>query len=65
MKTLPPEDQQVAQSYYVDDGRAKIDRRQEMAEKLGITVNALRIRLCRIRATLKDCIVGCLKQAAQ
>lgn len=65
MKKLPPEDQQIVQLYYQDDGKEKIDRRQEMAKKLGITGNALRIRLCRIRAILKDCITDCLKETAQ
>jgi DNA-directed RNA polymerase specialized sigma24 family protein len=62
MKELSTDDRQLVLSYYADDGRAKIERRQELAEKLRVSDNALRIRLCRIRATLKDCINECLKQ---
>jgi DNA-directed RNA polymerase specialized sigma24 family protein len=64
MKELPPEDQRVALSYYTDDGRAKIERRQKLAEELGGS-NALRIRMHRIRTTLHACISECLEQAAQ
>jgi DNA-directed RNA polymerase specialized sigma24 family protein len=65
MKELPPEDRRLALGYYADDGKSKKAWRQEMAEILGITVNALRIRLCRIRAVLKDCISKCLKKQGQ
>ena len=65
MKKLPPEDQQVAQGYYADDGKTHKDRRQALAEELGVSLNALRIRLCRIRATLKGCISECLQQPAR
>jgi DNA-directed RNA polymerase specialized sigma24 family protein len=65
MKELPADDQRLALLYHTDDGRAKIDRRRELAEQLGITLNALRIRLCRIHVTLKDCISKCLKKKGQ
>ena len=65
MKKLPPEDQKVAQVYYTDDGKMHKNRRQELAEELGISLNALLIRLCRIRATLKDCISNCLRKPVQ
>jgi DNA-directed RNA polymerase specialized sigma24 family protein len=46
--------------YYRGDQRAKIENRRAMAIKLGITVNALSIRACRIREKLEDCIYKCL-----
>jgi len=65
MKELPPEDQRVAREYYAADGRAKIERRQKLAEEMGIKLNALRIRMYRIRAMLHPCINECLKEEAQ
>jgi len=62
LKQLPPEDAELLLEYYADDGRAKIERRRELAERLGISENALRIRLHRLRATLKACMDDCLKE---
>ena len=60
---LPPEDARLVLAYYADDGRTKIERRRQLAAELGITENALRIRMTRLRATLKPCIVACLNEA--
>jgi RNA polymerase sigma factor (sigma-70 family) len=46
--------------YYSEKEAAKIERHKEMAERLGIAVNALRIRMCRLRASLKECMRECL-----
>jgi hypothetical protein len=35
-----------------------------MARRLGITINALRIMMCRLRAGLKKCMRECLKAGA-
>jgi RNA polymerase sigma factor (sigma-70 family) len=48
--------------YYQDDRRAKIDHRKEMAARLGIAQNALRIRVHRIKATLEKCVLACLAE---
>lgn len=50
--------------YYKDEKRAKIDHRKEMAERLGIGPNALRIRMHRIRASLQTCVANCLDQTS-
>jgi DNA-directed RNA polymerase specialized sigma24 family protein len=64
MEKLPAEDRRVARLYYEGDGRAKIEQRQKLAEESGGS-NALRIRMHRIRAVLKDCISECLKGKEQ
>jgi DNA-directed RNA polymerase specialized sigma24 family protein len=51
--------------YYRDMGRQKIDRRRRLAEGLGITMNALGIRACRIRDSLMACVQGCRQQPRQ
>jgi DNA-directed RNA polymerase specialized sigma24 family protein len=59
---LPAEDRELIQKYYCQTGREKIDNRKEMAKKLGIGLNALRIRAHRIRIVLRRCIEHCLSQ---
>jgi len=44
--------------YYGSDGQEKIQNRRKLAAELGIPLNALRIRACRIRGALERCIEG-------
>ena len=50
-------------NYYYGEERVKIDNRRALAAKLGISVNALSIRACRIRNKLETCVGDCAKQA--
>ena len=45
--------------YYFGNEGVKIRNRSSMAEKLGISLNALSIRACRIRRTLESCVGKC------
>ena len=45
--------------YYFGNERVKIRNRASMAERLGISLNALAIRACRIRRTLESCVGQC------
>jgi DNA-directed RNA polymerase specialized sigma24 family protein len=45
--------------YYVGEQRVKIENRRSLAQSLGITVNALSIRACRIRDNLERCVKEC------
>ncbi|MCC6539258.1 MAG: sigma-70 family RNA polymerase sigma factor [Bryobacterales bacterium] len=56
LRNLPPETRQMIVAYYQDDKSAKIERRKALAEQLGIPMNALRIRACRVRAELEKCV---------
>jgi len=49
--------------YYQLEKRAKIDHRKQLAAQLGIAVNALRIRACRIRTALQKCVQSCIAEA--
>jgi DNA-directed RNA polymerase specialized sigma24 family protein len=53
MNMLPATDRELIVRYYQGEGRGKIDHRQRLAEELGIGLNALRIRVHRIRMELK------------
>lgn len=49
--------------YYQEEKRAKIDHRRQLAARLGIALNALRIRAFRIRASLQECVTNCVREA--
>jgi DNA-directed RNA polymerase specialized sigma24 family protein len=53
LDSLEPDVRTIILDYYRDAGRERIARRREMARALGITMNALGIRVCRIRAALE------------
>jgi DNA-directed RNA polymerase specialized sigma24 family protein len=60
LASLPPETRRLVLQYYADERRAKIEGRRELAESMGIGLNALRIRMHRIRARLESCVRSCL-----
>ena len=64
MDKLPSHSRGLVLQYYQEEKHAKIDLRKQLAEQLGIPLNALRIRACRIRMTLHECVLQCLKQKA-
>jgi DNA-directed RNA polymerase specialized sigma24 family protein len=57
---LDPASRDVITNYYIGRERAKIENRRSLAESLGITLNALSIRACRIRAKLELCVRECI-----
>jgi len=62
LKELPVENRQLILQYYSDEKREKIVRRLEMADRLGIPLNALRSRAQRIRRRLEECVNGCMNK---
>jgi DNA-directed RNA polymerase specialized sigma24 family protein len=53
---LPERERDLVIRYYQQEKHAKIDDHQKMAEELGLSLNALRIRICRIRSILLNCV---------
>ena len=62
---LSDENRELLLQYYQGEGRAKIEQRKQLAEKLGIAPNALRIRAFRIRTALQECVEECLERTGQ
>jgi len=58
---LRPVQRELVVEYYRDGQREKIERRRELAERLGISMNALAIRVFRLRDTLMTCVETCRK----
>jgi DNA-directed RNA polymerase specialized sigma24 family protein len=62
LAALNPEQRAFIVEYYRDAGQQKIARRRDMAQRYGITMNALGIRACRIRADLGARVDACCRQ---
>jgi RNA polymerase sigma factor (sigma-70 family) len=60
LSELPGEQRELIVEYYRHTGKAKIEHHKNLAEVLGISVNALQTKTCRIRAVLRQCVTGCL-----
>lgn len=59
---LPAESRELVTSYYHGEKDVKIKARKELAERHGIPLNALRIRVCRLRDKLDQCVRNCLQR---
>lgn len=56
LDAMPAQTRALLLRYHEDDGRQRIDHRKRLADELGIALNALRIRMHRVRAQLEDCV---------
>src|SRR5262245_828406 len=63
MDNLDSESRQLILEYYQEEKRAKIDHRRQLAARLGLGAQALRMRASRIRAALQSCVADCLQIA--
>jgi RNA polymerase sigma factor (sigma-70 family) len=63
LQQLSPENREILISYYLKEKHAKIDHRRRLAERLGIEINALRVRMYRLRSGLEVCIKRCLAES--
>jgi DNA-directed RNA polymerase specialized sigma24 family protein len=61
LRTLKADQRELVIDYYRDAKRQRIDRRRDLAVRLGVSMNALGIRACRIRGTLETCVGACCK----
>lgn len=61
LRHLSADSREVIVMYYKEEKRAKIDHRKQLADSLGIPLNALRSRALRTRQKLEQCIADCLK----
>src|ERR1700752_408974 len=64
MDELTKENRWAITEYYYYEKSAKIEHRKKIANKLGIDVKALRLRIYRIREQLKPCIESCLDRVS-
>lgn len=65
MQQLPPQEFSLIMEYYQEEKGSRIRTRRELAARLGIPLNALRIRAHRIRAQLQPCVEHCMERSAK
>lgn len=58
---LPEEESRLIRLYYQYDRQEKIQKRQELANELGVGMNALRIQAWKIRNSLRRCLDRCIE----
>jgi DNA-directed RNA polymerase specialized sigma24 family protein len=60
LQQLSPENRALVVDYYQKEKQAKIDHRKQIAARLGIELNALRVKMHRMRVGLEECIERCI-----
>ena len=60
LNRLSPGNRELILNYYEDESRIAGDPRKEIAARLGISPNAVRIRAHRIRESLSRCVRNCM-----
>jgi RNA polymerase sigma factor (sigma-70 family) len=56
LERLPVEQRALLLDYHQGDGRDRIENRRRIARRLDVPLNALRIRVHRIRSKLEECV---------
>jgi RNA polymerase sigma factor (sigma-70 family) len=62
LQGLPADDRDLITQYYQEQKRAKINLRQELAQRFEIDLNALRVRAYRLRNSLQKCVRKCVQE---
>jgi len=62
LRVLPTDSREMITAYYSDEKRGRIDRRQALADGLGLRREALANRAQRVRDKLEQCVIRCLKK---
>lgn len=62
LRELSPENFQLIVQYYQGGEQTQIEARRNLATRLGIPPNALRIRAHRIRVRLQGCVENCMRR---
>jgi DNA-directed RNA polymerase specialized sigma24 family protein len=65
LESLPADARALIVDYYRGEGRAHLEERRVLAERLGITYGSLKTRAHRIRTELERCLRNCLGQPAE
>lgn len=62
LDALPADQRDLVLDYHQGEGRERIENRRVIAERLGVPLNALRIRVHRIRVKLEECVRSNLRE---
>ncbi|MGK2859892.1 MAG: hypothetical protein ACSLFQ_22070 [Thermoanaerobaculia bacterium] len=64
LERIDQESRDTILGYYTDESSSRIESRRVLAERLGVSATALRIRALRIRDRLQSCMEECLASRA-
>lgn len=56
LKELTRDKRDLILAYYAKEKQPKIEDRARIAQQIGVSIETLRVRMCRIRASLEECI---------
>jgi DNA-directed RNA polymerase specialized sigma24 family protein len=62
LQQLPGDTRELIQEYFIGEGRDRINRREALAARLGISRSALGNRITRLLSKLRECVEKCLKR---
>jgi DNA-directed RNA polymerase specialized sigma24 family protein len=62
---LPPDQRELVVGYYQGDSGERIRLRRALAGRCRIPMNALRIRVHRLRQVLEACVLSCVTRSAR
>jgi len=63
LESLSTENRILILDYYREERSRKIELRKQLAAKMGMPLNALRIRAHRIRVQLEQCVGNCVRKS--
>lgn len=63
LEKLSADERNLVIGYYQNERGGKIDDRKEIARKLEISMDNLRIKIFRLRSELKKCVLSCVKRS--
>lgn len=62
IESLPPESRAILREYFCRAGHDKIVARNQLAQRMNISINALRLRVLRLKQDLRRCVDACANE---
>jgi len=62
LERLGSSERALVLGYFEGEKRGRIERRSALAEELGISLNALRLKIHRLNGRLRDCVLQCVER---
>jgi DNA-directed RNA polymerase specialized sigma24 family protein len=62
LERLSPADKRLVLDYHQGERSARIRGRSDLARDLGLSPNALRLKIHRLTSRLRECVLGCVEQ---
>jgi DNA-directed RNA polymerase specialized sigma24 family protein len=62
LSAMDPETRRLLVAYHDTDERTMIPTRRRIADSLAVSLNTLRIRVCRLKSKLENCVRDCCRE---